>query len=1120
MVPGFVRLGKRLCANHAVYHLNAVTRCNMSALYINNHLRLLKNICFQMNIPLHKSIRFVLLVLFVATSQLTATDYFVHNTSEINNALPQLQPGDTVTMANGLWSSVTIVFEGEGTETNPITLRAQTPGQVVISGNSKLQIGGSWMVVDGLRFLDGTTTDSHVIRFRTSGKGSAKHCRLTNTSIENYSPENDGDEFKWVSLYGQYNRVDHCFFSGKTNEGALLVVWGDAEPDYHLIDNNYFGNRPPLGRNGAEIIRVGTSEWSMHDSKTIVEWNYFERCNGEIEIISNKMGDNVFRHNTFFDNAGMLTLRHGNRSQIYGNFFFGNQNSQAGGVRIIGEDHKVYNNYFQDLHGSEWRSAITFMNGVPDSPLNRYFQVKRALVAFNTFVDCKSAIAIGAGVDSELTLPPLDCTIANNALISEGETVITQFDTPINLEWQGNIMFGAALGIEQPAGINWTDPKLAIAVDSIWRPLPDSPVIGAALGEYDVITEDFDGHPRTQPFDVGADEVSSDPVVYTPLTAEHVGPNWESVVLPNVLSVTIEGRGSVKLNPPGGLYEDSTEVTLTAVPADSSTWFSKWTGDVSSTENPLTLLITEDVSVTAVFESLPEYNILTWITGQGSVLFDPPGETWVQGTIVKVTAKPAAGWKFDSWKSPFADSAATMHITMDTNKLLQPVFVEDAGGGSHGVLEIDDTDDLGEAVQSAYAQGLDTLMLTTSGGVYTTNDTLGVIISQPLTILAAPNLDKKPILINSDPNQKNIEILRVYDDLIVEGIVFDGGHDLSHGMKYAIRVQPDDSGLTPRRGVNITLKDCDFKDFYQDKNPDGDGHALRFGTGAVGGTVRIENCTFTNFGYEAIRISDTEKFNTDRAVDSLIVRNCTFVNIDAECIRFYADENSATPDAYVLMEHLTIYHSATRVAYIKNNENTIFRNIIIAKSRTSGHSRDGDLFEVQSPGSVSSHIDTFQVKAVDMKAPKGGTVLENTIYGYDPMFADPQNGDFTLDTNSPVLNLAHDGSALGDLRWAGNSTVVFEETPAMPTGFALEQNYPNPFNPTTTIRFVLPEGAHVKLQIFNVLWQHIATLVDGQRNAGNHTVMWDAADVASGIYFYRLQIDDGKMASKKMMLLR
>ena len=89
----------------------------------------------------------------------------------------------------------------------------------------------------------------------------------------------------------------------------------------------------------------------------------------------------------------------------------------------------------------------------------------------------------------------------------------------------------------------------------------------------------------------------------------------------------------------------------------------------------------------------------------------------------------------------------------------------------------------------------------------------------------------------------------------------------------------------------------------------------------------------------------------------------------------------------------------------------------------------------------------------------------------------------------------------------------------IPVTYGLSQNYPNPFNPTTEISFSLPSASHVKLEVFNVMGQKVATLVDGQCEAGEHVVQWDGRDAASGVYFYRLQADDF-VGTKKMLLLK
>jgi hypothetical protein len=95
----------------------------------------------------------------------------------------------------------------------------------------------------------------------------------------------------------------------------------------------------------------------------------------------------------------------------------------------------------------------------------------------------------------------------------------------------------------------------------------------------------------------------------------------------------------------------------------------------------------------------------------------------------------------------------------------------------------------------------------------------------------------------------------------------------------------------------------------------------------------------------------------------------------------------------------------------------------------------------------------------------------------------------------------------------GNRSLIY------PTRFVLEQNYPNPFNPTTVIEFALPKQAAVKLSVYNILGEKVAELVNGTLSAGYHSVSFNASDLSSGIYIYK--ITAGNFVSvKKMMLLK
>jgi hypothetical protein len=75
---------------------------------------------------------------------------------------------------------------------------------------------------------------------------------------------------------------------------------------------------------------------------------------------------------------------------------------------------------------------------------------------------------------------------------------------------------------------------------------------------------------------------------------------------------------------------------------------------------------------------------------------------------------------------------------------------------------------------------------------------------------------------------------------------------------------------------------------------------------------------------------------------------------------------------------------------------------------------------------------------------------------------------------------------------------------SLPTEYRLEQNYPNPFNPTTTILFSLEHPQHATLKVFDVLGREVATLVNGELNPGQHSVVFDAKNLPSGMYFFRL----------------
>ncbi|MDL1892866.1 T9SS type A sorting domain-containing protein, partial [Sphingobacteriales bacterium CHB3] len=108
---------------------------------------------------------------------------------------------------------------------------------------------------------------------------------------------------------------------------------------------------------------------------------------------------------------------------------------------------------------------------------------------------------------------------------------------------------------------------------------------------------------------------------------------------------------------------------------------------------------------------------------------------------------------------------------------------------------------------------------------------------------------------------------------------------------------------------------------------------------------------------------------------------------------------------------------------------------------------------------------------------------------------------------------------VGEIHYALGSTDVKETGQGVPVTHMLSQNYPNPFNPSTTIKFAIPMKEYVTLKIYNAIGQLVATLQDGELNAGSFEATWNASHVASGVYFYRLQAGNFSQ-TKKLMLLK
>ena len=452
----------------------------------------------------------VSLVLAFAGSGVQAATHHVKSAKQVESLIKSgdLSAGDTIVWADNEYSDVTLKIDGmNGTPSNPITLRAATPGGVTLRGESRFQIGVQWWVIEGFHFdgRNGETNSYNSVEFRGRNGVGAQHVRLTNCAMTNLVAK--GSSSKWIQIFGRYNTIDHCHFSGKRSRGALLTVelgYLDAnETAEHRIAWNYFADFAPQEGTDNETIRVGYSGDQNKPATCLIERNCFFRCNGENEIITNKSSFNTYRFNTFRQCDGALVLRHGHHARVVGNFFFGEGAKNAGGIRVVDSHHVIANNYMKDLTGTTWNSAFSILGGKKASgrPNSGYQAVDGIVVAHNSIINCRRSIFLN---DAKGSRAPTG-VIANNLVVSSSAPLILGKLPCGELTWVGNLLHGAPVGASVEAITS--DPQLTVS-SGLLRPTASGPAVDAAARIAVAVETDVDGQLRPKVNkDIGADEV-------------------------------------------------------------------------------------------------------------------------------------------------------------------------------------------------------------------------------------------------------------------------------------------------------------------------------------------------------------------------------------------------------------------------------------------------------------------------------------------------------------------------------------------------------------------------------------------------------------------------------------
>ena len=519
--------------------------------------------------------RSVCILLVVCIAQVQAEVIQVKNAEEFQ-ALPVLKAGDEVILKDGNYGSIEKILQcniadDALAQQRPAVVRAETPGGVKVVKPCRLTLQGKGLVLAGFDFAEGSgmlDNGKNDPAWMIKLAADSRQMKLNNLRFSHCVA---GDDYgHWVFVEGFQHTIEFCTFEGKdepirnatvafkrnTSEASVSV------PRLHRLHHCYFGPRHCAAgsgktANGYEAIRIGDSGSQAHDMQVTVDQNVFyravwrndDRKPNDTEIISNKSRGNRYLHNTFLESFGQLTLRHGDACLVEGNFIFGAgyyagntiqlrpANSQQGGIRVIGQDHTVRNNYLTNLAGSELRAALCVMSGSPnfrdgdgDGGNNGYESAHGAQILHNTFLNCRE-INLGH-IDSGNQLPQ-KVVFANNVvqLAEKAKGLVVQEKLQLaasggNYVYQPQGRFGWQ-GLNNSTYSSTDSPQLTVSHAQFMIPTVASPLLNHAW-EVHSAAEDIRGLSRPlQQRDIGCFELETNGAGHRPLLRHEVGPLFD-----------------------------------------------------------------------------------------------------------------------------------------------------------------------------------------------------------------------------------------------------------------------------------------------------------------------------------------------------------------------------------------------------------------------------------------------------------------------------------------------------------------------------------------------------------------------------------------------------------------
>jgi uncharacterized repeat protein (TIGR02543 family) len=602
------------------------------------------------------------------------------------------------------------------------------------------------------------------------------------------------------------------------------------------------------------------------------------------------------------------------------------------------------------------------------------------------------------------------------------------------------------------------------------------------------------------------------------------------------LTTNIVGSGSVTKSPDQPTYVYGDTVIVAAIP-DTGWVFDGWSDGLTGTENPDTLVVASDTTVTATFTQ-EEYALTTNIVGSGSITKTPDQPTYVYGDTVIVAAIPDTGWVFNGWSDGLTGTENPDTLVMASDTTVTATFTQEEYAlttnivGSGSVTKSPD--------QPTYVYG-DTVIVTAipdqgwvfdswSDGLTGTENPDTLVMASDTTVTATFTQEEYALTTNTvgsgsvtkSPDQPTY----VYGDTVVvtavpdTGWVFDGWSDGLTGTE-----NPDTLVMVGDTTVTATFTQ---EEYALTTNIVGSGSVTKspdqptyvYGDTVVITAIPDQGWIFDSWsvGLTGTENPDTLVMASDTAVTATFTQGPYTLTIDV------VGNGTVTPSPD---QPLYDFGDSVTVAAVPDS-GWVFDGWADGLTGT----ENPELLVMVSDTTITAIFTRIQY-TLTTKVNFNGSVIrspDQPTYDY---------GDTVIVTAVPDTGWVFDSWSDGILGTENPDTLVmvsdttitatFSEIIAgieeiVPTKFTLFQNTPNPFNPTTVIRFDLPRSAHVKLFVYNVKGELVAMIIDRDMTEGRKEVTWTAMNengnaVASGIYFYRLIAGDF-VQTKKMVLIR